>query len=91
MSVFELFSMQKSFRNGSKTRFRTLGAPQGPKIFACGAQNGLKNIIFLAPGRAEKIHIRKPPPIRGRSSKGGAFLSVIVLITTIFIKKSPRY
>ena len=48
MSVFEQFSMQKSFRNGSKTCFRTFGGPQGPKNFACGAETGLKTSITNA-------------------------------------------
>ena len=75
---FEQFSMQKSFRNGSKTCFRTFGGPQGPKIFACGAKTGLKTSIFGPPARPKNHHIRKPPPLLGANRQnGGAFLSVI--------------
>ena len=66
--------MQKSFRNGSKTCFRTFGGPQGPNFFACGAETDLKTSIFGPPAGPKNHHIRKPPPFRDKSAKRGGFL-----------------
>lgn len=68
---FHQFSVQKSFRNGSKTHFWAFGAPQGPKMFACGAKKGPKSSILGVPMVEQRGGAFLYGIFAGGRSKGG--------------------
>ena len=54
-----------------KRVFRAFGAPQAPKIFACGAKKPLKLFIFSILEIDFRLNKNSPPPIGVENFLGG--------------------